>query len=534
MRLAALVCTLVAGVRAQQASFEGAAVNALTKEPLSGVHVRLLNVAMTGVTSAYGAMSDRAGHFSIATLRPGMYILSCELPGYLHAQSKDSVIPTITFRAGQQLKDFKVLMTPRAILSGRVLDDNGDPVEEARVNAEALDDEILSILALGPMITTTDDRGEFRLALTQGKYYLRAAPMQGGTPQMAEHRNDGSIRPPLSATYYPSEIAKTSAQAVQAIGGKETGGLDIRLSRHRGYTISGVVSGIPKGTDLPVVHLRAPGGGRHTTQAGSDGKFLFRELEPGQYRVYATYEGPNTQLASRVIDTHLSAADVGPVNLSLGTPPEVSGTLVIEGDPPDTPPKKCAVRLRPVESGNRGLSMKGGEVDRDHAFHILGMIAGRYRIDVASLPENAYIRSVAVDGVEAADRTIDIADGANGARIKIVANRAGAQLSGRILDADGNRMNSLMAVVALMKNENDESGLDDDLSTDGKYTFKGIAPGKYHMCALNPLDFLARDGGWESAMKKVYPRCEEIEFKEGERVTKDLRQLPKEAPDAKK
>jgi hypothetical protein len=533
MRLAALVCILAASAHAQQASFEGAAVNALTKEPLNGVHVRLLNVAMTGVTSAYGAMSDRAGHFSIATLRPGTYILLCELPGYLHAQSKDSAIPTITFRAGQQLKDFRVLMTPRAILSGRVVDENGDPVEGAKVDADAQDDDSVSILVMEPPIAITDDRGEFRLALTQGKYYLRAAPMGGDGDQRPERRNDGSIRPPLSATYYPSETAKASAQTVEAIGGKESSGLEIRLSRQRGYSISGVVSGMPKAMGGPVVYLRVPDGGRRTTGVGSDGKFTFRELEPGQYRVYATYEGQNAQLSSRVIDTHLSAADAAGVNLSLGAPPDVGGTLVIERDPPDAPPEKCVVRLRAVEPGSRGLSIKGGDVDRGHGFHIQGLIPGRYRFEIDDLPENAYLKSVIVDGAESANRTIDIADGANGARIKIVVSRAGAQLSGRILDADGNRMNSPMAIVALMKSENDESGPGNELSPDGKYTFKGIAPGKYHVCAMNPLDFLARDGGWESAMKKVYPRCEEIEFKEGERITKDLRQLAKEAPDAK-
>ena len=41
-----------------------------------------------GFTGAYGAMSDRTGHFSIATIRPGTYILLPERAGYLHVQSE--------------------------------------------------------------------------------------------------------------------------------------------------------------------------------------------------------------------------------------------------------------------------------------------------------------------------------------------------------------------------------------------------------------------------------------------------------------
>lgn len=58
----------------QQGSLEGTAIHAVTREPLSNVHVRLIAASFTGINGAYGAISDRAGHFSIATIRPGTYI----------------------------------------------------------------------------------------------------------------------------------------------------------------------------------------------------------------------------------------------------------------------------------------------------------------------------------------------------------------------------------------------------------------------------------------------------------------------------
>ena len=80
----AIVLFLVSAcLRAQQGSLEGTAIHAVTREPLSRVHVRLVTAGFAGITGAYGAMSDRTGHFSIATIRPGTYILEPELAGFL-------------------------------------------------------------------------------------------------------------------------------------------------------------------------------------------------------------------------------------------------------------------------------------------------------------------------------------------------------------------------------------------------------------------------------------------------------------------
>src|ERR1043165_9187613 len=235
-----LLVFLFAGVlAAQQASLEGTAIDALTRQPLSGVHVSLVAVVMGGVTGTYGALSDRAGHFSFAIVRPGTYILLCERSGYLHVQAKDAGIPNIMLRPGQQIKDQKVEMTPRAVLSGRVIDENGDPMQGVRVETVALPPELVSLMQGGQSGQGTDDRGEFRIIVAPGKFYLRAWGGSSGDP--VEHRADGSTLPPYSPTFYPSTPVKSRAIAVEAVGAKETAGLEIRLTRQQGISISGIV-----------------------------------------------------------------------------------------------------------------------------------------------------------------------------------------------------------------------------------------------------------------------------------------------------
>ena len=83
---------------AQPSSIEGLAMDAVSKAPLAGVHVRLLTGSQANLTGSYGAISDREGRFSIAAIRPGTYILFPERSGYLYAQAKaDPSIPNVIY-----------------------------------------------------------------------------------------------------------------------------------------------------------------------------------------------------------------------------------------------------------------------------------------------------------------------------------------------------------------------------------------------------------------------------------------------------
>ena len=120
-RVVLLLVTIGASLAAQPASIEGTVVDQTTGKPLDRVHVRL-----TG-TEAYGAISDSSGHFSIALMPPGRYMLTVKRSGYVQLADSDRA----TLKDGQQLTDFKVKMALAAMLLGRVVDQNGGPVSDA-------------------------------------------------------------------------------------------------------------------------------------------------------------------------------------------------------------------------------------------------------------------------------------------------------------------------------------------------------------------------------------------------------------------
>ena len=371
--LASCVC-----LTAQQAGIEGFAVNALTGQPLSGVHVRFFTGSSDGVDRNYGALSDSAGHFSITGMQPGSYLLSPQKTGFVFVAKRVGAVPSnlVTLRSGQHLADFKVVMTPRAVISGRVLDENGEPVANVMVQAEPIARDASPPTSSLGRIMNTNDRGEFRIISVPGKYRIKATPhnMRDET----EIRTDGSSAAAYGPTYYPSSAGKEQGGVVEAAAGGDTAGIDIRLVHPpRGLTISGVVSGIPeagRGVSVMIQSGEAPErmnnmNGRGTT---SDGKFVLHNLPPQFYRVFAQYRSGNIQLQSQTVELRPDSGDVTNLELVLSPGEDLAGKLEIAGDPSA---EKRLIRLESVGMYFRGSPT--AEVDKDGTFRFTESPAGQ-------------------------------------------------------------------------------------------------------------------------------------------------------------
>jgi hypothetical protein len=543
MRCAGILFVLCACARAQSsASLDGVATHALTHEPLSGVHVQLIAFSSDGlgVTNAYGAMSDRAGRFSIAALPPGVYILMPQYRGFLYAQKKQGSIPypTVSFKPGEHRTDFTLEMIPRAFIGGRVLDEFGDPVSGAVVAAEPVSPEFVSIAKEFSM--QTDDRGFFRFSGLPGKYYLKATV--ASPDGSAEIRTDGTSPPDYAPTYFPGVARKEGAAVVEARPGVEARGFDIRMSRAarlRTLSIRGVVTGVPASSE------NVAGGGMvvmrygenaeklsccRNTQVDRDGKFTFSRLEPGFYRLTAMYYSGGATTQSATVDVTLDGADATNVELPIGGAGDLTGTLEIAGDPAGTPAEKRKVYLEPVS--DFGFTQPGRvDVDPDGGFHFEKSPAGRFRLRIEPLPENAYIKSVQLDGAVAADGVLTLT-GRPGSRVKVTISRNGAQITGAVQDKDGAVLVNSLAFVLLI---DDPQKLDFKtrngwetarVTPEGKYSFKGVRPGKYRLMVFDQLGFFDPEN--PDAIRKAAAEQEEFDIKEGDKLSKDLKALGQE------
>jgi protocatechuate 3,4-dioxygenase beta subunit len=542
MRLMLVIPLLLAGcLRAQPGGAAGLVVDQ-TGKPLAGARVRLLTADFdpdNGSPSVYSATSDSAGQFSVDGLKPGLYLVMAERAGFVQAMSAASPVGMVLLplKPGQHLTDYKVVLTARALLVGRVVDEYGDPVQGVNIQTEPVPPAQPQGGMFGRRNDMTDDRGEFRIITAPGKYYLKAAVFnqRAGAPEI---RTDGTSGAPFTSTYYPSAANTGAASIVQVAAGQDVAGIEIRLLRggataaaEHGLTVSGTVTGTPDNARATVMLRFGDNPGQLsnglTIAAGEDGKFSAPGMRPGYYSAMAVYSSGKTPLQSHTVEFHLEAADETGLVLSLSPGEELAGTLELVGDAPAGAAEKRTVRLA-AEGWNNPFGQTeppAAEVAQDGSFHFANLLPGKFRLEVEPMPENGYLKEVALDGKALTDPVLDFSQGVSGSRLKIAVSRAGGQVSGRVLDKAGEPALGLMMVFLAT----DAKHLDEDSAnhrvTDGKYSFKAVRPGKYRLFALDIAELMqALTGGADNdeLMQQFFDAAEEIEIKDADRLSKDV------------
>lgn len=527
IRYPARLLLYCAGLGAQTAGFGGIAINSVTGQPLSGVHLELSTLSVGGgVAEAYGAMSGRDGRFSVTGIPAGTYVLLAERTGFVHMMTATGVIPLpgITLKAGEHLTDFKLEMTPRAVIAGRVIDEYGDPVPNVRVEATPVKPggSIAARASGGSPMATTSNRGEFRISGGPGTFYIKATP--AGSKAAPEIRTDGTSDAAYGPTWYPAAASADRASAVEAHAGVDVA-IEIRLNRlvrQRLMTITGTISGIPQGSSARISLGSADSSVRSVIAVAPDGKFTVPNLPPAVYRLTAYATGSGSNLQSQSVDVRPDGPDTVEVQLTLTAGVEATGTLEIAGNPPGTPMEKMTVTL--------GSST--ATTEPDSSFKITGIFPNRYRVGVQPLADNGYVKTVELDGVTTSEQLVDFAHVMQGSRLKITLARDGAQLSGTVLDKDGHPLGNTVAVVILAPDRDHILPNQDGMVKEGgKYSLKGIRPGKYLLLAVDA--FRSGPLSNEEDLQKLAEAAEEIEIKAGEKITRDLKVVVKEDVDAR-
>src|SRR5687767_12623947 len=107
-------------------SISGTVVSATTGEPLRKASVSLTR--SPGVPNLLIAVTDVQGRFSLTGLPTGQYTVSVDRFGYLSPSRAEIDKEIITVYDGQQVTGITIKLTPNGSISGRVLDDDGDPL----------------------------------------------------------------------------------------------------------------------------------------------------------------------------------------------------------------------------------------------------------------------------------------------------------------------------------------------------------------------------------------------------------------------
>ncbi len=117
------------------AAVSGQVLNAATGEPIRKATVVFRKVDSSG--SGSSVATDSAGLFSMTGLNPGTYRVSADRPGFVGmeygARSAGRLGSNLGLTPGQKITDVVFRLLPQGVVTGRVLDEDGDPVRNASV-----------------------------------------------------------------------------------------------------------------------------------------------------------------------------------------------------------------------------------------------------------------------------------------------------------------------------------------------------------------------------------------------------------------
>ena len=497
-------------------SLEGTVV----KEP-SGEGLRKALVEVIGQSQEesgnYTATSDQDGHFKVSSIRPGRYRIFVERTGYVEVDKKlrRSQGLVIDIQGGQELKDQTLHMLPAAIITGRVLDEDGDPMPS--VDVTILRKRRVSFDPTGS--AQTNDLGEYRIGgLLAGKYYVTASPQPNFESLVPPQKNpdDPLPTPPDMAyvtTFYPNVTDRSQAQPVELHPGDE---LPVQFSLTRRHTarIRGTVTHLAPGTKAAVI-LRSKDA-RPTfnmAEVDKDGKFELLHVAPGSYVISAaTIEGDTPQSARQ--DLEITDANVDDLHLALLPGATIRGRVHMSGEPSKLN-ASTTVMLRSLENDDAsdGVSfaingMSGSpnlaKIKPDGSFELKNVPQGVYELGVFNSAENAsdsFVESMVVGTNDVTESGLSISTGTVAVDLTVISG-AGT-IDGNVTN-DKNEPVANAAVVALpeakfRKQQSRYQKVETDQN--GRFAIRGLRPGNYTLLALENLE---EDDYFDPDFQKTY------------------------------
>ncbi|MGE5570722.1 MAG: carboxypeptidase regulatory-like domain-containing protein [Rhodospirillales bacterium] len=488
-------CLTGAAQQEERCTVEGRVVKAGTGEPLSKAKILLQKTDSRD--AFYSASTNESGRFVIQNVPPGRYRLGAERNGYLrtyYGQRRPNQPGTVLrLEPGQRVDNIVVNLVPFGVISGRVVDEDGEPMSRVRVAAMRLN-FINGRRDLAPVgsADTTDDRGQYRLfGLAPGKYYISATPSPsfGGIPEA-----DGDEE--YVALFYPGVTDPGQAAPLEVAAGAEINSVDFRLARMPTVRVRGkVLSAVPdirveRGIVVFLMPRGTPFSSGKNAVVDQEGNFVIRGVAPGSYVLTAFRADRQRRLFGR-LPLEVGASSIDNVQLVLLPGLEVTGRVRFEEG---TGKMETLRVLLDSLSGSIGGSGGSVAVKPDGSFVLQNMAADEYRISVLGLTEDCYLKAARVGGMNVLDRSLDLTRGDVPGPIELLVSEAGGRVEGTVLKDDQQPAAGATVVLVPDSDRRHRSVLFRSTFADdsGNFVLRGIPPGNYRLLAWEDVEY----GAW--------------------------------------
>jgi hypothetical protein len=417
----------------------------------------------------------------------------------------------VSAASGGDVRNLDVRVRLEAIASGRVLDQDGEPLAGMRVIAlgreySRSDGDPTAEFGLDRIhyvphaAATTDDRGHYELNLRAGRpTWILAYHQRSYDSPIAAAPADPRARAATPApTYSPSGATLDSVPPLVLRSFEERQGVDISMRRMPSYCLDAVLTknGLPASLafrveeeDLHrVISRNSPRPSWRTSgRSGPDGRIRVCNLHEGRFLLTAF------ETVGVVNTTHFRsvALDVHDADLNVGTV-EVQSSVTIAGNvrwdtalPPERTPAPVRIGI-PLSFGN-GATVPAipGE------FSLTALPGEPHGITVSGLQHPFYVKAITFNGTSVT-RSAIVPGGSANQRLTVTIGSDAGRLDVRVRDRAGRPAAHVPVLVLADKGTTDmdlarsiaAAALSDE---SGNYTADGLPPGRYYVLTTPDL-----------------------------------------------
>lgn len=494
--LIAAICLLVEipavaqnSIPAQEGAYRiaGTLVSKTDGHPLAGARVILASVKARQNPQSVVTSDD--GKFEFTGVPAGKFSLTGAKRGFTTSSYDQHYIfsTAIVTGAGLDTEHLVLKLAPHSIISGRVLDEIGEPIRDATVGLyrDSQFDGTHQIITLRG--SQTNDLGEFEIPdLAPGTYFLsaRANPWYAVHPQSGRGQMpadfDRSLDVAYPITYYNNALEPDSATPIAVTGGEHLE-LDFHLNPVPSLHVIVHVPEIGKEQfpfptfEQPVIdgYSGVPGIENRMIKPGTleisgipAGKYDIRLMGQGTTRINSVELDSTTQELDTSAAESMCSLSVS-IAFEDGKPPGQNG-IVLRGKSP---------------SLTRGLNF-----DSKGQAKFENIASGRYEVALIGEGTRFTVGRMQADGASIAGHSITLTPGSS-ASLSISGIRGTAELQGVAKQAGKPFAGAMVVLVPRNPEGNRDLFRRDQSDLDGTFAFHNVIPGSYTAVAI--------EDGWD-------------------------------------
>jgi hypothetical protein len=462
----------------------GTVVSTAGGAPLPQSRVSIMNVKNRKDLKSVLTAADGRFEFHVGV---GKYALRGAKRGFIAADynEHEQFSTAIVTGAGLNTEELTLKLDPSAALVGKVLDESGDPVRQARVTLWRDDHSAGVSRIVRFRIETTDDRGAYEFTpLDTGTYFLSViahpwyavhppSVVQEGMPATSV---DHALDVAYPITFYAGATEAEDATPIPIRGGDHLE-LEFRLVPIPALHVLFHTDQKPEnGYQMPVFEKRIFDGTEY--QSGLN----FQMVAPGVFEITAVPGKYNISLRGAGMGSKMTEVDINQDRQELTASSgealsSVTASVHLLGR--ETPPPQLYVAVRDQQR----RTVAGGEVSAEGKVEFGEIAAGTYELQAGSPDGALSVVRISSEGSDTPGHTLKVTPGST-LSLDLYLAGGSASVEGFAKQAGKPVAGAMIVLVPKHPEANRELFRRDQSDLDGSFNLQDVIPGTYTVTAI--------------------------------------------------